>query len=123
MADQSQRHWSKIRNIVKGLQWFERKEAASRCGVYILMCEGTAQYIGKSIRVDARLVTHRTNGKFPFDAVLFAAVEPEFLDDVERELLLQYEPPKNMVYPAKDHGRILNRALRKLFRKNNPTTV
>lgn len=118
MADEDQRYWNKIRKVVKALRWIERREMPSRCGVYILMWNGAPQYIGKSIRVDSRLVTHRTSGRIPFDAVLFAEVQAELLGDVERDLLLRYEPPRNMVFPAKDRGLILNRELRKLFRRN-----
>lgn len=87
--------------------------------MYILMCEDAPQYIGKSIRVDSRLVTHRTAGKIPFDAVLFAEVAPEFLDDVERDLLLRYDPPRNTIFPAKDRPMIPARDLPRLFRMNN----
>lgn len=105
MADSNARYWAKIRKVVENLQWFEREET-SQCGIYMLMLDGTTQYIGKSFNVDGRLAAHRNEGRMAFDAVRFAAVDPEILADVEKEIIYCYQPPRNKIFKTAPRGPI-----------------
>lgn len=97
--------------------WMDFTDCLEPSGVYLLMLEGRVVYAGKSTNVFNRLAQHRNRLRKPtkpgyrpgaagpikiiqFDEVRVCFARVEDLDDLERELILQYQPEGNTQTPA-----------------------
>jgi hypothetical protein len=69
--------------------------AMIKMGIYFLIKNRRVVYVGKSVHIDARLISHQRTGK-TWDRWYWVPCQPELLDYLERQYLDLLLPPWNL---------------------------
>lgn len=78
------------------LETFKPYKRQRVCGVYALLKNGKAIYVGRSINLESRLAEHSLHKNH--DSVLFRECSVEESKTVERELIQELRPKQNVVH-------------------------
>lgn len=69
---------------------------SGECGVYFLFdAEGGLQYIGRSVCIANRIISHRRARQLPFTHVAWVAVPKLLVEGVESDYIAKHQPPWN----------------------------
>jgi hypothetical protein len=95
-----------VRNVLKTCVLFDLNELSGlwrirKTGdfIYFLIDNNEIKYIGKTIKIEERIKSHKKN-KPKFEFALFCRVKKGNLDDLERFLINKATPPWNKQFPV-----------------------